>query len=88
MNEQKTRPASSAIKRARIFERIEACGEGGATCDEVEQALAMIHQTASARILELAQVGRIIDTGRRRPTRTGRNARVYVTVKEQADAHR
>lgn len=49
----------------------------GATCDEVEQALDLPHQTASARIRELAKDGLIADTGARRATRTGRKARVY-----------
>lgn len=50
---------------------------GGATCDEVERLLGLSHQTASARIRELTQLGRLRDSGERRKTRTGRNARVY-----------
>src|SRR5438132_8096259 len=45
---------------------------GGATCYEVEQALKMLHQTASARIAHLSAKGWLRDTGERRPTGTGR----------------
>ena len=51
--------------------------EPDATCDEVEVATGLAHQTASARIRELVQLGLIYDTGKRRPTRSGRQARVY-----------
>jgi hypothetical protein len=49
----------------------------GVTCDEVEAKLVMRHQTCSARIRELVMFGQLIDTGRRRQTRSGRSARVY-----------
>lgn len=48
-----------------------------ATCDEIEVALGMRHQTASARIRELALLGRIVDSGIRRQTRSGRFAVVW-----------
>lgn len=50
----------------------------GATCDDVERCLGMRHQTASARVRELAKAGAIVDSGKRRPTRSGRKAAVYV----------
>ena len=49
----------------------------GITCEEIERALGMKHQTASARIAELRRDGFIVDTGRRQPTTSGRPARVY-----------
>jgi hypothetical protein len=55
----------------------------GATCDEVEQDLSMLHQTASARCRELVQMGQLEkrtdpSTGKetQRPTRSGRSASV------------
>ena len=63
--------------RAQIFALIDVRGERGATCDEVEVVLGLRHQTASARIRELALGGLIIDTGKRRPTRSNRQARIY-----------
>jgi hypothetical protein len=60
----------------------------GATCDEVEQDLSMLHQTASARCRELVQMGFLEkrtdpSTGKenQRPTRSGRAASVLY-VKE------
>ncbi len=48
----------------------------GATCCEVESGLGMSHQTASARIKELMDLGLITDSGERRKTSSGRPARV------------
>ncbi len=60
----------------------------GATCDEIEQDLSMLHQTASARCRELVQMGQLEkrtdpSTGKetQRPTRSGRLASVLY-VKE------
>jgi predicted ArsR family transcriptional regulator len=53
----------------------------GLTCDEIEVDLRFRHQTASARIRELVLAGFLIDTGRRRQTRSGRPARVYTASK-------
>ena len=52
----------------------------GATCDEIEQTLELTHQTASARVRELAQAGTIRDSGERRLTRSGRKAIVWIAV--------
>ena len=49
----------------------------GKTCDELEVALGMSHQTCSARCSDLARAGLIIRTGEKRPTRTGSPAAVY-----------
>ena len=55
--------------------------EVGATCDEVESCLRMSHQTASARIRDLRGHGRLVDSGSRRKTRTGRSAIVWMAVR-------
>lgn len=46
------------------------------TCDEVEVALGLTHQTASAAIHYLMRDGEIVAT-EKRPTRSGRSARVW-----------
>ena len=56
---------------------------GNATCDEVEAALSLRHQTASARIRELSLGGLLRDSGVRRRTRGGSSARVYNAVEEK-----
>jgi hypothetical protein len=65
-------------QRNRIYKFIvENCG---ATCDEIEVGLGMLHQTASSRINQLARDGWLRDTGDRRETRTGRLAIVWGAV--------
>lgn len=50
--------------------------EGGCTCEQVEQGLGLSHQTASARMSELKARGLARDSGRRRPTSSGRMAAI------------
>lgn len=66
--------AAGAI-RERIYRHL--C-EGGATCDEIEVWAGLRHQTASARINELWKGKRIFDSGKTRPTRSGRKAIVWI----------
>jgi hypothetical protein len=71
---------SSAVRgkvRKQVLDYVIQAGSNGATCDEVERALDLTHQSASARITELRKASRIYDSGLRRPTRSGRRARVY-----------
>jgi hypothetical protein len=67
--------------RARIYRMMNANTLEGLTCDEVERHLGLRHQTASPRVWELRRLGLIKDSGRRRKTRSGRNAVVWKTVK-------
>jgi len=60
-----------------VYECIGATGIHGATDDEVEAMTGLRHQTASARRRELVQKGRVVDTGMRRKTRSGRPATVW-----------
>lgn len=64
--------------QSKVLGWIRSRGDDGATCDEVEAALEMKHQTASARIRELVLKDRICDSGMRRKTRSKRKAIVYV----------
>ena len=79
-----SRAAAEAIRplaprqQDRALASISARHSDGMTCDEVEMALGMSHQTASARVRDLVKAGAIVDSGKRRPTRTGRKAAVYV----------
>lgn len=49
----------------------------GFTCDEAEETLGMLHQTAGAAINRLHHRGGLIETDGRRPTRSGRPAIVW-----------
>jgi hypothetical protein len=66
--------------RKLVFEEIRDAGSCGLTCDEVEARLDLRHQTASARVRELALAGQIIDSELKRKTRSGRAAVVWVVV--------
>ena len=64
----------------RVYDEISyaaAEGSAGLTCDQVEQLLSGSHQTISARVNELRDKGYIVDSGVRRPTRSGRKAAVW-----------
>jgi hypothetical protein len=53
---------------------------GPATCAEIEAALVLTHQSASARVHDLMRAGRFHDTGDRRLTPAGRYATVWGTT--------
>ena len=63
--------------RQKVLGLIRQAGPYGVTDDEVEVALGMRHQTASARRRELGLSGHVRDTGKRRPTRSGRSATIW-----------
>ncbi len=65
--------SSKHVQRSQILGEIQA--RGGATCDELEQALALSHQTCSARCSELLKEGAVKRIGVRM-TRSGRNAAI------------
>ena len=68
------RPITSRL-RTRVYSVI--WGAQGLTCSEVEERLSLSHQTASARIHELARMELIKDSGERRLTPSGRAAIVW-----------
>lgn len=71
--------AAESIEPTHLRRAVLTCfGTTGRTCDEVEVLLDLRHQTASARIRELVMLGFLKDSGERRATRSGRQARVYV----------
>lgn len=76
---QANKPKAPA-QRAAILEYIRSCGVDGAICDEIEVALGLPHQTASARCTELCKDGAIEHTGEVRKTRAGSRAMVYMAV--------
>lgn len=81
--------AESMEEHARtLVERVYAViaqSPDGATCDEVEKRLGLSHQTVSPRVWDLHHnLGRIVDSGARRTTRSGRKAVVYLALAEVA----
>lgn len=91
-DEDTSREAANRIEPTRqtlrhlVLAFITACGSWGATDDEIEEALDMRHQTASARRRELQLMEKVFNPvdgfdliGRRRPTRSGCPAKVWVS---------
>jgi hypothetical protein len=68
-------PELTARREQQILKYIKA--RGGATCWEIENALGLLHQSASSTITRLRKGGHLVDTGERRPTNTGRMATVW-----------
>lgn len=70
----------SKNQRQQVWEHIHAFGGNGRTCHEVEGGIGIIHGSCASRMWELREMGRIERTGDTRPTPTGRQADVYITI--------
>jgi hypothetical protein len=70
---------SLSAVRERVFNYVDQRLAWGSTSDEAVYALDMLHQTVSARFAELKALGRIVPSGERRKTRSGRNAAVFIS---------
>jgi hypothetical protein len=67
------------MKNEQIVDFLTECGANGATAEEVSKALEIPLSTAGARISELVNLrDKLVPNGQRRPTATGKLARVYV----------
>ena len=66
--------------RLAVLRHIAACGDHGATADEIQDALSMRPQTCSARCNELREAGLIRRDGRKRKTSSGRQAFVCIAT--------
>ena len=64
--------------QAAVLRFLEERGPRGATDEQIHEALELSGDTARARRCELRDAGLIVDSGRRRKTRTGRRAVVWV----------
>jgi hypothetical protein len=64
----------------RVLEFIASCGEHGATDEEIFAGTALRESTARARRVDLAKRGQVADSGRRRKTRSGRDAIVWTST--------
>lgn len=66
--------------RARVLRWFIERGPAGGTDEEVQLALSMKTQTETPRRNELVKMGLLADSGRRRPTSSGRPATVWVVA--------
>lgn len=72
------RSGRAGTLRARVFVQILRSGVDGATLDELEQIMGVPGNTLRPRRVELHEKGFVIDSGKRRPTRTGKDAIVWI----------
>ncbi len=71
------------LQMAQVLAHIRAAGMQGRTTDEVEAIMDGRHQAISARVHDLDKAGMIYctdDEADRRPTRSGRKARIYRAI--------
>jgi hypothetical protein len=64
--------------RQRVLTFIIERGSFGATDEEIQAGTGLKCQTETPRRRELVQLGLVVDSGRRRPTSSGRPATVWV----------
>ncbi len=76
------RSADHRSNRERCFESVRSCGSAGATNDEISLDTGLPIQSVTPATGALRKAGLIRESGRTRPTRSGRAAMVYVAETE------
>lgn len=71
-------PNQRIRQRHAVLDFVKSCGYYGATTDEVAFHFSTTPNAVSGRMSELKRDGLLIETGRRRLTRTGNSAQVLV----------
>lgn len=71
-------PHLGDIQKVCLHEII-ASGTIGMTQQELEDKFLMIASTIRTRVSELCRLGYVVDSGRKRKTRSGRNAIVWIS---------
>lgn len=77
------RPDASRL-RGRVLGFLLERGDTGATDEEIQLALAMNPSTERPRRIELVEAGACCDSGRTRPTSSGRKAVVWLAAEEKS----
>lgn len=62
----------------RVLDYVRACGMDGCTDEQIIDALGISPSTARPRRIELTNAGLVLDSGRTRKTKSGRNAVVWI----------
>ena len=71
---------ASKIMRERVLAFLAGCGPVGATDQELASGLEMLSDSCRARRCELRDRGEILDSGRRRPSPSGRASTVWIAA--------
>ena len=73
--------SSARATRSKIMDFATQRGTRGFCVDELVETWRCSANHVAPRVVELVRAGELISTGRRRPTRTGCSAQVYVAAK-------
>lgn len=73
--------------RLLVWVTIECAGEAGLTDEEIGERTGLAGNTVRPRRLELEEGGLVCDSGRTRPTQSGRRATVWVTRENLPKEH-
>lgn len=76
---------SARVQRL-VLGAIEDAGANGLTAHEIALTLGMERSTVQPRTSELRQLGRIIDSAKRRPNPNGKRAIVWVATSDEIPA--
>lgn len=68
---------SAGTLRNKVWSYLCGCGSYGATDEELQDALEINPSTQRPRRIELVKLGRVVDSGQTRLTRSGRSAVVW-----------
>jgi hypothetical protein len=68
-----------ALQQTEVYRAIIRSGEDGATWDELVAQYGF-SPTANGRVTRLVEMGLVVDSGKRRPTRTGCKATVWTAA--------
>jgi hypothetical protein len=66
--------------QARVLAFLREQGDAGATAQEIESGAGLGGSTVRPRLIELRRRGDVVDSGRTRPTASGRQAAVWIAT--------
>jgi hypothetical protein len=72
----------TGTQRRKVYDFLAECGDKGATDEEVQWGLGMNPSTQRPRRIELVHAKLAVDSGRRRKTRSGDKAIVWVVTSD------
>lgn len=77
--------SKAAIVRDQVFGKISEAGANGLTGDEIEVKMGICSGTRCGRVRELVLMGEVVDSGKRRLTRRGRLAAVWIVDEKEGN---
>lgn len=79
---ERIRPDANTLRMA-VYRHLLAAGDDGLTDEQMQEGIPMQPSTQRPRRIELVGMGLARDSGRTRPTRSGRKATVWVAIQQE-----